>query len=174
MTDPLEQLNRAVDALDETALEEEEAVIRERVSADTQRLTQILDALELKRRRRGEANGQVPTARLGAHQDIAERLRDQPVPGPSQGDAESPRGTEAARRVMQEGGDWNAKRLHAELERRGWVNPDAKHPLKATETALTRLHTKYHEVERVGRGLYRHKSAPRDPNLLTPSGSAEP
>jgi hypothetical protein len=93
-----------------------------------------------------------------------------------------PRGTEAVRVIMRQGGVWGPNELLAEMEQRGWIDPDVMHPRKAVETAIARLYSKYREIERVGRGRYRYKvmkpqkgGITRDPSLpLTPSRSEEP
>lgn len=85
-----------------------------------------------------------------------------------------PAGIDAIRRVMREGGVWNAKALLAELERRGWEPKNAKHPRAATEAALNRLWKVKGEVERVGRGQYTYKGFPGTPTLEAFTGRAEP
>jgi len=90
------------------------------------------------------------------------------------GTEEGPRGTEAVRAVMREGGVWTTERVFEEVRKRGWIDSNVMHPRKAIETALNRLHGKYREIERVGRGRYRYKTAPTDQTLLNGSGSAEP
>lgn len=168
MAADIDNVYNALETLDDAQLETEIADLREQQDEVARKLGRRLDLLELKRRWR---NDRVHGRPLGVERDIHERLARQPSPEPA-GDA--PRGTEAARRVMREGGVWTVKKLHDELVRRGWVNPDAQHPEKATETALSRLHKKYNEVDRVGRGQYRYRTAPHDPNLLDTNGSAEP
>lgn len=83
-------------------------------------------------------------------------------------DAE-PRGMEAVRRIMREGGVWTPKEIHAELEKRGWVSPDAKHPIRATEAAINRLWRDKGEIEKVGRARYRFKTAPTDQATMSDS-----
>jgi hypothetical protein len=89
------------------------------------------------------------------------------------GTEDGPRGMEAVRRVMREGGDWNAREIHAELEKRGWVSPDAKFPIRATEAAINRLYRVTNEIEKVGRGRYRYKSFPTRDTLDTGAGGDE-
>jgi hypothetical protein len=67
------------------------------------------------------------------------------------------RGGEAALTVMREQDrQWTARQVHEELERRGWVSPDARHPLRGTEAAINRL-WRAGEIEKLGRGRYRAK-----------------
>lgn len=171
---------QAVEALDEEELTREIADLREEQRRVTIELSKRLDALEVKRRweQQKQPGGSPELPAFGAARDVRERIRAHSAPQAANGtDPASPRGTEAVRRVMKEGGVWTAKRLHAELERRGWVNPGTQHPAKATETALGRLHGKYGEVERVERGQYRYKRPPQPvpDSLLDPDpGSAEP
>jgi hypothetical protein len=81
-----------------------------------------------------------------------------------------PRGMEAVRRVMREvGGDLNAREVHAHLENRGWVSPEAKFPLRGTEAAINRLY-RMGELERVSRGRYRYKW-PASQQLAVDNGS---
>ncbi|MBA3261836.1 MAG: hypothetical protein H0T69_05100 [Thermoleophilaceae bacterium] len=168
MAADIDTVYKALETLDDEQLENEITELREQQDEVARKLGRRLDLLELKRRWR---NHQAHGRPLGTERDIHERLARQASPDAAE---DAPRGTEAARRVMRDGGVWTVKRLHSELVQRGWVNPEAQHPEKATETALSRLHKKYHEVDRVGRGQYRYKTAPHDPNLLDPSGSAEP
>lgn len=83
------------------------------------------------------------------------------------------RGMAAVREVMRTGGVWTAGQVHDELQRRGWVSPEAQHPMRATEAAINRLWRKNGEVERVGRGQYRYTLAPTDQASLA-NGSEEP
>lgn len=87
---------------------------------------------------------------------------------------ESPRGVDAVRAVMREGGVWNAAHVFTALRKRGWIDPDVQHPRKAVETAVNRLYSKYGEIERVGRGHYRYKASRADQPSLNGNGSAEP
>jgi hypothetical protein len=67
------------------------------------------------------------------------------------------RGNDAVLTLMQEQQRiWTARELHDELDRRGWINPDAAHPLRGTEAAINRLH-RSGKVEKLGRGRYRAK-----------------
>ncbi len=88
--------------------------------------------------------------------------------------ADVPRGVEAVRAVMLDGGVWTVDQVYKTIMRRDWIDESVMHPRKAVETAVNRLYSKYGEVERVGRGRYRYKTAPTDPTLLNGSGSAEP
>lgn len=87
---------------------------------------------------------------------------------------DAPRGVDAVRAVMREGGVWDTGQVLNALSKRGWIDNDVMHPRKAVETAVNRLYSKYGEVDRVGRGRYRYKTAPTDQTLLNGSGSAEP
>jgi hypothetical protein len=72
--------------------------------------------------------------------------------------AEKPRGSEAALAVMREKDQlWTARQVHEELESRGWISPDVKHPRQGTEAAMNRL-LKAGKIERLRRGRYRVKS----------------
>jgi hypothetical protein len=70
---------------------------------------------------------------------------------------ERPRGSAAILTVTAEepGKVWSARDIHAELEERGWLNPEAQHPLRGTEAAISRL-VRDGKLEKVGRGQYRH------------------
>lgn len=183
MATDINAIERVLEAVDEDALERDVAKLRAQQAAITQQLTRRLDLLELKRRWRGEQGQDRP---LGVEREVAERAgrgltalghaTARAVATATEEEDDSPRGTEAVRRVMREGGTWTVQKLHDELARRGWVNPEAKHPVKATETALSRLHGKYQEVDRVGRGKYRYKGVPSPLDELLPQseGSAEP
>lgn len=76
-------------------------------------------------------------------------------------DPGAPRGMEAVRRIMREGGVWGGRDILDELVRRGWASPNAKFPIRATEAAINRL-WKLGELEKVSRGRYRYKLAPTD------------
>ncbi|HEV2772588.1 MAG TPA: hypothetical protein VGV57_07160 [Thermoleophilaceae bacterium] len=75
-----------------------------------------------------------------------------------------PRGVEAVRAIMLDGGTWTVEDLFREMKRREWIDRDVLHPRKAVETAMHRLYAKYGEIERVGRGTYRYKLAPSPTN----------
>lgn len=151
MAADIDAVYNAVRTLDETELEREVAALRAQQDKISRELARRVDLLELKRRWRDEQADR----QLGIG-DLRQRLS-APFAVESKASTDNaPRGTEAVRRVMREGGDWDVRKLHAELEQRGWLNPDAMHPLKATETSLNRLYKKYGEIERVGRGIYRY------------------
>jgi hypothetical protein len=118
----------------------------------------------------------------GFSEFAAARSDNLPATPPSELRNDVPRGTEAVRVIMRQGGVWSADGLLKEMDARGWIDPSVMHPRKAVETAITRLHSKYREIERVGRGRYRYRELKpqigtmrRDPDLLpTPSRSEEP
>jgi hypothetical protein len=74
----------------------------------------------------------------------------------AENDGASLRGIAAVRRVMLEHPDrvWKARDVHTQLEQRGWVSPDAQHPLRGTEAAINRL-WKRGELDKVRTGRYR-------------------
>ncbi len=86
---------------------------------------------------------------------------------------EPPRGMEAVRRVMREGGVYTGRSMLDELTKRGWEPKDAKHPLATVEAAMDRLFRVKEEIERVGRGEYTYKGFPASPTLETLSGIAQ-
>lgn len=115
---------QAVEGLDEE-LEREVAGLRQDQRRITIELTKRLDALEVKRRweqqKQAGSSGELPA--FAAAQDARERVRAHSAPQAANGrEPTGPRGTEAVRRVMLEGGTWNVQKLHDELVRRGWVN----------------------------------------------------
>jgi hypothetical protein len=65
-------------------------------------------------------------------------------------------GVAAVRALLREDPDrvWGASEIHKQLEARGWLNEEAKHPQKGTEAAVNRL-WRGGEVQRVDRGRYR-------------------
>jgi hypothetical protein len=69
------------------------------------------------------------------------------------------RGIAAVRTVMGESPTrtWKARDVHRILEQRGWISPEAKHPLRGTEAAINRL-WRAEEIERIGPGRYRYTS----------------
>lgn len=93
-------------------------------------------------------------------------------PDPSSEDA-VPKGIDAVRRVMREGGVWTAKSMLAELTKRGWEPKTAKHPLPTVEAAINRLFRVKDEIERVGRGEYSYKGFPASPTLETMTESRD-
>ncbi len=78
---------------------------------------------------------------------------------------EPPKGMEAVRRVMREGGIYTGRSMLEELKRRGWDPKEAKHPLATVEAAMDRLYRVKKEIERVGRGEYTMKGFPGTPSL---------
>jgi hypothetical protein len=94
------------------------------------------------------------------------------LPVPSNEDA-VPKGIDAVRRVMREGGVWTAKTMLAELTKRGWEPKTAKHPLPTVEAAINRLFRVKDEIERVGRGEYSYKGFPASPSMETLTESGE-
>ncbi len=141
MSGDIDSFIRTVEGLDEKRLVTE----IESLQADRQRigleLHKRLEALEAKRRWARQRN-------LDRPRGPASRLP-----------AEEPRGTEAVRRVMALGDVMTIREIYEALEERDWINPEAMHPLKATETAINRLF-KAGELERVGRGRYRLVQSP--------------
>ncbi len=72
------------------------------------------------------------------------------------------RGIAAVRQVMSERDQvWSAKEIHSVLESRGWLSPDAKHPLRGTEAAINWL---WHagEITKVSSGRYRFPKPNKD------------
>jgi len=53
--------------------------------------------------------------------------------------SEPPKGMEAVRRVMREGGVYTGRSMLDELTKRGWEPKEAKHPLATVEAAMDRL-----------------------------------
>lgn len=147
----------AVEGLDEARLEHEIDGLRERQAEVNMELTKRLDALEVKRRWKQQ---QPPSEALGARRDVTERLQPQLPSGggppAAANGASPPRGREAVRAVMEQGGVWNARAVFEELERRG-LTSDAQHPYKAVETAMSRLYNDG-ALARVGRGQYRYRT----------------
>lgn len=88
--------------------------------------------------------------------------------------SEPPKGMEAVRRVMREGGVYSGRSMLDELTKRGWEPKEAKHPLATVEAAMDRLFRVKKEIDRVGRGEYTYKGHPASPDLTTLMGSAEP
>ena len=89
------------------------------------------------------------------------RAQGEPLPGLEadfvrQSD-ERPRGSGAILTITAEepGKVWSARDIHAELEGRGWVNPEAQYPQRGTEAAISRL-VRDGKLDKVGRGQYRH------------------
>jgi hypothetical protein len=70
-----------------------------------------------------------------------------------------PKGMEAVRLVMQEGGVLTADEILADLKQRDWDPKDSKDPIGSIQAAILRLRKKA-EVEQVGRGKYRYLGAP--------------
>lgn len=164
----------AVEALDEEQLNREADELRTEIRRLTIELIKRLDALEVKSRweqqRDPTSSGDLPPFGHGSLPVTTNRmvLTTPPASGgiPSAEAvgaptvaSEGPRGTAAVRFVMREGGNWRVRDVFRELTKRGWVSTEAKHPEKATETALHRLLNKG-EIERVGHGLYHYKGAP--------------
>jgi hypothetical protein len=122
--------------------------------------------------------GLAKTIRLLPDVDLPEPEPATPEPAPASppdnGRDAVPQGIDAVRRVMREGGVWNAKDMLAELTRRGWEPKGAKHPVPTVEAAMNRLFRVKGEIERVGRGEYTYKGFPGTPTLETLSGGAEP
>jgi hypothetical protein len=87
--------------------------------------------------------------------------------------SEPPKGMDAVRRVMREGGVYTGRTMLDELTKRGWDPKDAKHPLATVEAAMDRLFRVKEEIERVGRGEYTYKGHPASPDFDTLMGSAE-
>jgi hypothetical protein len=85
---------------------------------------------------------------------------------------EPPKGMEAVRRVMREGGVWTGRTMLEELTKRGWEPKDAKHPQATVEAAMDRLFRVKKETERVGRGEYAYKGFPASPSLETLTGES--
>lgn len=81
--------------------------------------------------------------------------------------AGTPKGMEAVRRVMREGGVYTGRSMLEELTKRGWDPKEAKHPLATVEAAMDRLFRVKKEIERVGRGEYTYKGFPASPSLET-------
>jgi hypothetical protein len=81
--------------------------------------------------------------------------------------SEPPKGMEAVRRVMREGGVHTGRSMLEELTKRGWEPKDAKHPLATVEAAMDRLFRVKKEIDRVGRGEYTMKGHPASPSLET-------
>jgi hypothetical protein len=100
-----------------------------------------------------------------------------PTPlGPTEGEpatSEPPKGMEAVRRVMREGGVYTGRSMLDELTKRGWEPKEAKHPLATVEAAMDRLFRVKKEIDRVGRGEYTYKGHPASPDFGTLMGSAE-
>lgn len=88
--------------------------------------------------------------------------------------AEPPKGMEAVRRIMREGGVYTGRTLLDEMTKRGWEPKGVKHPLATVEAAMDRLFRVKGELHRVGRGEYAYKGHPASPDLDTLMGSAEP
>ena len=72
----------------------------------------------------------------------------------SDDEGDSPRGQAAIKRVLMDAvGQWHAvKELTAELEVRGWIDPNAKDPEAATRIALRRLEEGEPKVEKKSEG----------------------
>jgi hypothetical protein len=87
---------------------------------------------------------------------------------------DTPKGMDAVRRIMREGGVYNGRSLLDEMTRRGWEPKDVKHPLATVEAAMDRLFRVKEELVRVNRGEYTYKGHPASPDLDTLMGSAEP
>jgi hypothetical protein len=87
--------------------------------------------------------------------------------------AEPPKGMEAVRRIMREGGVYNGRSLLEEMTKRGWEPKDVKHPLATVEAAMDRLFRVKEELVRVNRGEYTYKGHPASPDFDTLMGSAE-
>lgn len=162
---------RSVETLDEQELLDEIEQLREQYGKIGRELIKRLDALQVKRRwedqRDPESSGDLPP--LGRRPSLAEMLQ-QPerTEAEDAGSEAGPRGTEAVRRIMADGSVRGIREIYAALKERGWINPDALHPVKATETAINRLY-KAGELERVSRGKYRYALS-----LDTSPGRAEP
>jgi hypothetical protein len=75
-----------------------------------------------------------------------------------------PRGIAAVRRVMLEEPEkiWRARDVHTQLEQRGWLSAKARHPLRGTEAAISRLMQRG-ELERLRPGRYRVTEQMRRP-----------
>jgi len=168
---------QAVEALDEEELQRDIDELHEQQRQISIELNKRLDALAVKRRWEQQKQPDSPVAlpAFGADQDATERVRlhsDPGLIGLRSGRGAGPRGTEAVRRVMKDGGTWSVPQVHAELEKRGWTSPQAKHPAKATETALHRLYQKG-ELARLDRGIYRYRSPEERQAAEADSGRAE-
>ena len=106
-------------------------------------------------------------AEAEALRQVANTIRLLTVDGGDGRDAidEPPKGMEAVRRVMREGGVYTGRSMLEELTKRGWEPKDAKHPLATVEAAMDRLFRVKKEIERVGRGEYTMKGHPASPSL---------
>lgn len=141
MSGEIDSFIRTVEGFDEKKLVTEIESLRvERQRIDFE-LQKRIEAVESQRRWRRQRNLDRPRGPVS------------PLP------AEEPRGTEAVRRVMASGDVMTIREIYEALEKRDWINPEAMHPLKATETAINRLF-KAGELERVGRGRYRLVQSP--------------
>jgi hypothetical protein len=87
-----------------------------------------------------------------------------PDPQPVSVNGDSPRGERAVLLVMSERRDgfWSPSEIHAELEDRGWISPEARHPKAGTEAALSRL-VKKGTVSR-NAGVYQYLGEPTNKN----------
>jgi hypothetical protein len=150
-----ETLEKALEALRDNPESPESAI----ADVETQALAREREASKL-------------AAQAKALRDIANGIRTlsgQPVStSPASNGVElRPEGMEAVRRIMKEGGVWNAKQLLAEMEKRGWESKGSENPIRPTEAAISRLWRVKKEIERVGRGQYRYVG----PNAeTTPTG----
>jgi len=88
--------------------------------------------------------------------------------------SEPPKGMEAVRRVMREGGVYTGRAMLEALTKRGWEPKEAKHPLATVEAAMDRLFRVKKEIDRVGRGEYTYKGLPASQDFGTLMARAEP
>jgi putative AbiEi antitoxin of type IV toxin-antitoxin system len=112
----------------------------------------------LEREARGRAQrAEAALAALEALQPSPLATND-PLPGvdeESTPSGDAPRGEVAVLAVMRERSSelWTTGEIHAALEERAWITPDAKHPRAGVEAALSRL-VKKGALVRLDRGLY--------------------
>lgn len=83
---------------------------------------------------------------------------------------EPPRGSRAVLQLLNDAPpdrEWTMVNVLAELDRRGWLNRDAKHPQAAARAALQRL-VNEGVVERAGRSRFRLRPTGQAPQAANP------
>lgn len=168
LPDYIQQLNEARREVERAVDDRRDAELRgHRAQMRVEALSQIVSGLELLQAGQDEPQRE----RLPVGDDGATVTVNLSVYG-HEGDP--PRGKEAVRIIMSESPRvWKASDLVAEVVRRKWIDPNAKHPDAAVRVATARL-LRDQVIERVGPGRYRFKLSDDTPSEQTARANDEP